>query len=177
MTRLLFLCVALAALLPATAGATLVPSRSIEELTQEAGAVIRGRVTAQRVAEDPESGRVFTLSTVTIDECYKGRDRQGAEVVVRQPGGNIGDLSVVVAGSAPLQRGQEVVLFLADREGPTRRLVGLSQGAWFVSRGPDGDARLSPERPLVEPRGSDATRRLPTLGDVERRVRGAAARE
>jgi hypothetical protein len=106
--RVLF--AALVALTPVVASATVVLAMSMEEMTARVPLVVRG--TVHRVDPQWTEGRagIWTYAEVVVKETLKGAPR--ATVLVKQPGGVIGEFGQRVAGAAAFASGEEVVLFL-----------------------------------------------------------------
>lgn len=111
----------LLALAPLGALASVVVQLSIEELTAQAPLVVRGRV-HQSVADwDQEHAKIWTWTEVVVSETLKGGAT--STVLVKQPGGVVGEFGQDVAGVARFSPGEEVVLFLEPA--PDER------GAWI----------------------------------------------
>ncbi len=120
----------MAVLVALPASATRVVAMDLPTLVSESDVVVRGRVLSQRAVWDGRRQRVYTDSTVLVDEIVRGQ-KVGTSVVVRQLGGRLGDLTQVVEGAGRLEVGQDVVLFLTVR-GPLAYVVGMSQGRLAV---------------------------------------------
>lgn len=162
---------ALAALLlalPATASTALV--QSVEELARASDAVVRGVVERQESRRGADGHRIYTFVEVRTTAAWKGSP--AAVVVVRVPGGAIGDEGQRALGAAAFADGEEVVLFL-QRAGEVHQVAGESQGKFSV----DGATARSDtrglhllERPL--PPGERRAGEMP-VEELERRVRSA----
>lgn len=178
MMRLAFLsAIAALLLLPEPAAGMLTRLRTPEQMTVEASAVVRGKVVEQHVEVDAETGRTRTVSSVEVLESLKGNDAPGATIHVRQPGGHANGVTVLVSGTAPLQVGHEVLLFLVGGEGGTYHLLGLAQGVWFVTRDRAGVMRLSHERPVKSGAAElPDVERLPSYDGLAERVRRVVSR-
>ncbi len=134
---------ALGALLCAAAPlhATLLPSFDLAQLTARADRIVRGRVVAQTGLLVAPAGRVVTDTRVEVHEVLKGAPVP-AQIVVRRPGGKVGDTEVHVVGAPTFAIGEDVVLFL--RVGAAgHALVGLAQGK-FAVRSVGGEWRVFP---------------------------------
>ncbi|MCA2977613.1 MAG: hypothetical protein INH37_04965 [Myxococcaceae bacterium] len=105
-----FCLAALLSVLPLAASATVVLAMSMEEMTVRSPVVVRGVV--HRVDPQWTEGRtgIWTYAEVVVKEVLKGGAR--ATVLVKQPGGVIGDVGQRVSGVATFAPGEEVVLFL-----------------------------------------------------------------
>ena len=161
-----------AAVLPVVAqgdaSAAWVRSFTIQQLYEEADRVVVGQVSARESFWNDAHDTIYTESRVDVKRTEKGSVRES--VVVRQMGGQVGDVELIISGNASLQIGERVLLFLRDH-GDYCAIVGMSQGKWSVRwvggadrayRGPtrqdlpvqDGERVL--EELLVEARERDA---------------------
>lgn len=88
---------------------------------------------------EPELLRPYTYWHVHVAEQLYG-DSVGSEILVRQPGGEVGETGYRVAGTAEFAAGEEVFIALRDtNEGPgTKEVVGLASGKFRVDSGTDG---------------------------------------
>lgn len=89
------------------------------------------------VQEERNSKRPFTYWKLAISAQPKGASL-GRDVIMRQPGGEIGELGYHVAGSATFQEGEDVFVALRDTDEPAKEVIGLASGKYTVTRGPDG---------------------------------------
>lgn len=152
---------------PATAAVAV--QASVEDLARTSDVVVRGSIarrSARRVGP-----RIYTEVTLRAAAVWRGS--APAEVTVRVPGGEVGNLGQRVDGAPVFAEGEEVVLFLSgDRRGAFQ-VNGLAQGKFRV----DG-ASASPDLSGVhfvrsEVRvGERAAESMP-LQELERRVREA----
>ncbi len=169
-----------------SAHATVLVKLSTRQLTEQAQIVARGRVLGQRVVS--EGGRLWTESTLRVEQAFKGSARRGQTVILRQPGGELGRLGMRVAGVARFRIGEEALVF-ASQAGPSHIPVGMCQGkfellrdragvtrarrdlsgAGFVRFAPDGRMLLEHEH------APEADRALADLlGEVRAALRGGA---
>lgn len=102
------LATAVCAALPALA--SVVVAQSIEELTQAAPLVVRGRVGQVQASWDEGERRIWTRAELSVLETVKGAAPQ--TILVRQPGGEVGDKGQRVEGVAKFTPGEEAVFFL-----------------------------------------------------------------
>ncbi len=128
-TRHLFLSLALLA--PLTALGTVVLSLSFEELTARAPLVVQARVNASSVAWDDEHAKIWTWTELVVNETLKGTPF--ATVVVKQPGGVVGEMGMEVSGVASFVPGEEVLLFLEPAPDEKGAWVPVSMSASKVS--------------------------------------------
>ena len=99
-------------------------------MVKEAAVVLRGTVLNQTSMWSEDKSIIFTVSTIRVVETLAGRCTTKI-IQVRQLGGQVGEVSLMVPGTAQLKTGLNVLLFL--RSGPTfHYLVGMSQGHYNV---------------------------------------------
>lgn len=121
-----------------SAGATVMLEASVEELTRESDAVVRGKVAAAEGRRSADGQRIFTRVTVEVAEAWKGAP--GRTVVIQVPGGVDGEIGQIVHGAPTFAPGEEVVVFLRRLPGrpagatPTFQVAGLAQGKLRIDR-------------------------------------------
>lgn len=94
-----------------SARAATVEALTLEEMTQRAPVIVRGKVVSQQFFTPDGSKRVYTDTELRITESIKGG--VDGNILVRQPGGVIADHLVKVEGAANFVEGEDVVLFLS----------------------------------------------------------------
>jgi hypothetical protein len=120
------------------AAATVMLEASVEDLTRESDAVVRGKVASAEGHRSADGKRIFTRVTVEVAEAWKGAP--GKTVVVQVPGGVYGDIGQIVHGAPTFVPGEEVVVFLRRQPGrpdgaaPTFHVAGLAQGKLRIDR-------------------------------------------
>jgi hypothetical protein len=172
---------ALATLSPVEVEASTVLYADLPELSRHADAVIRGTVVKQQSRWSGDGMRIFTDVEIRVEERIAGQTPE--VVIVRQPGGIVGDIGQRVAGLASFEPGEEVVVFLEARPRAVYLVAGMSQGKYRVERSRDGKKVMAvPERGsearLIDPktRQERAARTEPVeLDELRRQVRRAAA--
>ncbi len=122
-----------------TAGATIVKQFTLRGLTVEAHEIVRGEVVDEEVVYDSWWGRVYTHTTVRVDEVLGGEAHVGDLIVIRQLGGALDGLETVLVGTAEFTLGDEVMLFTRT-DGALHYLIGMAQGSYFVHRDNAGKA-------------------------------------
>jgi hypothetical protein len=117
---------------------------------------------------------------IQVSETLKGSPRK--TVMVRQPGGVVGNIGQRVDGVASFDQGEEVVVFLARRPDDSFVVQGMAQGKFRVERSSDGrDAFAIPqevEADLVEAPGQSSAgleRRPLTLDELRAQIRDSQA--
>ena len=115
------------------AHATLVRGFTLGELVVTADAIIVGEVAWQESIWDPAWKEVYTLSWIRVAESWRGSERPGDYVVLKQIGGVLDGVERRVVGTATLAIGDEVVVF-ARTDGAFHYAVGMAQGVFQVAR-------------------------------------------
>jgi hypothetical protein len=108
--------------------ATTVTKMELHELVSLSDAIVQGRI--ESVEARWEDRLIYTYASVTIDDPLKGERRRA--LLIRQPGGRIGSLNVSVSGVPQFRTGDEVIVFLRNRQDGTFEIVGLSQGKYDI---------------------------------------------
>jgi hypothetical protein len=97
--------------LSAGARATTVIIPTDDQLIISSRAVVRARVISQACGFDSQHDIVYTYVTLGIREVLKG-DIGSREIVLKEPGGQVGSRGNVFFGSPRFTSGEEVVLYL-----------------------------------------------------------------
>ncbi len=130
----LALCALALAAVPTTASTFL--AMSDVELVTQADAVVQGRVVEQKSFWD-ETGRVIvTESVVRVQNVLVGEAPKF--VTVRTAGGQVGDLAIEAVGFPAFNHRERVILFLADNQDGSSRVLGYQQGHFEVVKRKDG---------------------------------------
>ena len=82
------------------------------ELTQQAEAIVRGKVKDMKSEWDPERKFIWTLVTISVSHSVKGNNPEKHDVVVKIPGGEVGDIGQKTEDTPIFTTGEEVLLFL-----------------------------------------------------------------
>jgi hypothetical protein len=156
--RARLLAVLVAVLMAASACATTLVRMSLDQLAEASTEIIRGHVVSQQTLWNPEHTRIYTYTTLALEQTYKGNPPSA--LVVQQSGGTIGKVRVFVAGSIQFHLQAGYVLFLERSSADPSKflLVGMMQGAYRIYR----DAKTQEEK-LILPLGS-LTRGVPSSG-------------
>ncbi len=128
--------VPLVGLVPVFALATTMLSLSVDGLATGADSVVRGKVVSVVPRWTMDHARIITDTTIEVSETWKGAATR--QVVVMQPGGEIGDVGQHVEGIARFSPGEEVVLFLEARGAERFTVAGMAQGRFRVEKQSDG---------------------------------------
>ncbi|ANM28678.1 hypothetical protein ABI59_02175 [Acidobacteria bacterium Mor1] len=98
-----------------------------EALASRATLIVEGTPTAVESAMDPETGRIATYVTLSIEIVHRGPSDL-SEVVLRESGGRFGTVEHVVEGSPVYRSGERVFAFLEPADDGALRTVGAFQG-------------------------------------------------
>lgn len=127
---------------PSHAAATTAYRLTLEELTENADAIVRARVTAVEARWTTAPRQIWRFATLMVDEVYldaTGNVDADDEIVVRARGGTVGEITAHVPGAAPFELSEDaaarVVVFLwIDPDGHWQ-VVGMTQGLFNVRSG------------------------------------------
>ncbi len=116
---------------------------SLSDQIEAAPYILHGRIVGNSwVAENRENRRPFTHWKVQVIEQPKG-ENLGKEVIIRQPGGEIGDMGYHVAGTATFRPGEEIFVNIRDTEEPNiKEVLGMASGKYTVERSETGNSQL-----------------------------------
>lgn len=98
--------------LPASSEATVVRALSLAEKCKVAPVIVYGTIERVESQWEVSGSSIETLITVRVVESLRGDAKPESRLVVRQGGGQIGELRQVAAGMSRYEPGEEVVLFL-----------------------------------------------------------------
>lgn len=130
------------------AEASTVLYRDVPALARGSDAIVIGQVVRAQSRWTADRRRIVTDIEIRVDETLKGEGR--ATLLVRQPGGVVGDVGQRVDGLAGFEVGEEVVLFLERRPDDSFLIAGLSQGKFQVVRSSDGKGVYAVPDPAVK---------------------------
>lgn len=130
LTLLAALASAGAASAPRPAGATILQAATLDELSREADLVAVLTPTADRRSYWRD-GRIFTDVRCVVTATIKGP--ASPSVIVRLPGGTVGDIGQSVAGAPTLRVSVPVVAFLMRPRDGGRAVLSMAAGLLPVS--------------------------------------------
>src|SRR5215216_6126057 len=99
-------------LLPPTGQATTAILPSDDQMIIGARAIVEGRVVSTESSYDDEKGMVFTYTTILIDEALKGPFAAGQQIVIKEMGGQDGNIGTRIFGSPSYKRDERVFLYI-----------------------------------------------------------------
>jgi hypothetical protein len=127
--------------------ATQIEYRSPRQLGEESSLVVLARVDNVRSYWNETHTKIFTETTVTVDETYKGGTVPIARIV--QLGGVVGNVRMTVHGALSWRPGEEILLFLEPLDPGTYQVSGFCQGKFTVEREP-GTGKPFVKAPVME---------------------------
>ena len=165
--------IVLACALQATrAAATILAPADLGDLSQDATAIVRGRVAAVESRWSADRRSINTLVTIDVESSLKGPLNVTTRFLL--PGGTLGRYRSFVVGGPAFTVGQHVIVFLGWRPPDYPYLVGFSQGVFKVVADRDGLGLVVIPPPIVR----SGTQAVPiTRGDLARRPLPLAAFE
>jgi hypothetical protein len=146
-----------------SAAAATLQQLSLDQITQNATAIVRARVTGSSASFTGST--IYTHYKLQISETWKGSP--GAEVML--PGGVANGYRQSFPGVPTLQTGSEYVLYLwkSPTTGITH-IVGMSQGIFNVTQQADGSIQVA--RPLIGETMLDANGQLARDQAIQMRI-------
>ncbi|UCH83790.1 MAG: hypothetical protein JSW50_15290 [Candidatus Latescibacterota bacterium] len=121
-------------LLAGGAIATQVIYKTPKQLGQTSTTVVRGTVSEINSYWNANQTKIFTETTIVVDETYKGAPF--GTVRIRQLGGVVGNVRVTVHGALHWKQGEEVLVYLEPAKNGAFHIAGFSQGKFNIHRDP-----------------------------------------
>ena len=136
-------------LIGALAGATTIIPMSLERLTASSSHVLEGAPLAAWSQWNAQHNLIYTYTRFQVSNSWKGQ--APSVVVVKQPGGTVGNTKEKVYGVRYLRPGEHSVLFLrpSDERDGTLIITGLVQGNFRVRISQTGQEMVSNGVPEV----------------------------
>ena len=131
-------------LLSISASATTFGPVPVVQQAENSQYFVQGRVLGASWMEmEPRVSRPYTYWRIKVESQPIGAPL-GEVVVVRQPGGEIGDMGYNVAGAATFNGGEEVFVALhdTDQHQSIKEVVGLASGKYRVEKTTNGETVL-----------------------------------
>jgi hypothetical protein len=86
-------------------------SSKVNKLTKGADAILTGKVTHKVSSWNESKTRIYTKTTLQVDEFIKGTDNESS-VEVTYPGGEVGDIGELYSHMPRFEVNEEVLVFL-----------------------------------------------------------------
>ena len=128
--------VTLGLLFTSVASAATLEQLSIEQMTQKATTIVRGRVTG--CAGELRGSVIYTRCGLAVSETWKGV--AGARLEFLVLGGTAQGLSQTFSGAPKFNANEEFVFFLWTGKSGVPQIIGLSQGVFGVTVSKAGQA-------------------------------------
>jgi len=110
--------------------ATTVERVTIEDLAKKARSIVQGKVRGARTYWSANGKVILTTYTIDVEEAIKGQP--GRTVELTTLGGQIGDVTLYVAGMPAFHSGERAIVFV-EQSGSYSVVSGLSQGKFTIS--------------------------------------------
>lgn len=106
--------------------------------------IYQGKIRGRWVEIEKNSQKPYTYWNLIDVEILKAPGNENLrELILRQPGGEVGDLGYRVAGSADFNDGEEVIVFAKGTDLPNvREVMSLAAGKYAVENDPKGNTVL-----------------------------------
>lgn len=105
------------------AQASMIRAMDLAELTASADQVVVGDVARVSSQWDADHRNIVTTVEIKVQESWKGSPPSDGKIVVRQPGGTVGEIEMTVIGMPHFFIGERALLFLQRAS-----VVGMGQG-------------------------------------------------
>ena len=121
--------------------ATVVPSLTFEQMTDQSEVVVQGQVTRSWSDWDSEHKYIWTHYEIDVASTQKGR--AGGTVVISEPGGAVGGKAMAIVGVVGYAPGEQIAVFLQRMPNGYLRTTGWGHGGkvrrgWEGSTAPGG---------------------------------------
>jgi hypothetical protein len=148
---------------------TTVQRLTLDEMIQKSNKIVIGNVTGSSTFWSNNGKLILTSYTIAVDETIKGEPARTIQVT--SIGGQIGNLTLHVAGMPVFEKGESAVVFV-EAAGTFSTVVGLEQGKFTITDGavsnhvadlafPDGRPAAAIRMPLQSLKRAIRQRLLP----------------
>ncbi len=179
------LSIAAGAVLAVPLGAVIMRALSLGELVEGSSRIVVATVVSNESRWDDERARIYTYTTIRVEEHLKGSGAAGDTLVIRTLGGAVGEIGLHIEG-APVFRPQDrEVLFLSPIGGrPELNVTGWNQGRFGFRTDPRTGQELVGRSLtgvlLAEPPAEGVAaefKAIRTLDDLRRALRSQSGKE
>jgi hypothetical protein len=116
----------------------------LKDLAKKSDTIVRATVVDETARYDANK-EIYTYFTLRVLEPVKGSAKDEV-ITIRQIGGVVGTIASIVPGTPSFKKGEEVVVFLTQRDAAGYPWVmGLQQGKYSVSSDENGQKRVRNE--------------------------------
>jgi len=127
-----------------TVSATTVLKLSMKDLARKSDTIVRARV-EDAVARYDTNKEIYTYFTLKVLDPVKG-SRKDDIITIRQLGGVVDHIASIVPGMPTFKKGEEVVVFLTQKDAAGYPWVmGLQQGKFTISQDENGQKNVRNE--------------------------------
>jgi len=120
------------------------------DLIHGADSVIIGEVLDEYSDWDSSGKFIITYVKLRVLEDIKGSEEGAAEIIVKRPGGKVGDREMIIHGAPKFRKGEKTLLFLKKGFNGIRGVMGFSLGKLRIIKD-----RFSGEEVAVNPHNPD----------------------
>jgi len=135
----LFLLISLLAVAPSALATTAILPAD-DEMIVAARAIVRGKVVSVEVGLDGQN-RIFTYVTLKVQEVLKGQITE-RRIVIKEPGGEVGNRGSIVFGTPRFARGDKVLLYLDTWQDGSLRVHQMFLGRFSIVQDAGSDELL-----------------------------------
>ena len=140
-------------------GAVIMRALSLDELVESSDRVVVATVLSNESRWNDEHTRIYTYTTVRVEEYLKGSGAAGDTLVIRTLGGAVGEMGLHIEGAPAFRPNDKEVIFLFSAPGASELGVqGWNQGRFKVLPHPETGQQM-----VV--RGLAGTRMVATQGE------------
>jgi hypothetical protein len=143
--------------LAGVADATTIVGMNERALTRAADAIVIGTIGEIETVGSAD-GAIDTLVTIEVERAVKGR--VGGQVTLKQPGGQLGERGLWIAGSPRFARGERQLLFLSAARDGTARTTALGLGQFTLTPHPRTAETMAARAPSAHTLGTRPVRRV-----------------
>jgi hypothetical protein len=83
----------------------------IKQLSKKADVILTGKVTQKKSSWNDSKTRIYTKTTVQVEEYLKGNTRENS-IEITYPGGEVGDVGEIYTHMPRFENNEEVLVFL-----------------------------------------------------------------
>lgn len=86
-------------------------STVLKELSKRADVIVTGKVTENKSSWNDSKTRIYTRTTLQVDEVFKGNNNENT-IEITYPGGEVGDVGELYTHMPTFKNDEEVLVFL-----------------------------------------------------------------